>query len=173
MAILASGSFCESDFSRLAREAARDFHTRLARHESIVDLTRDAVLGLHPDVTMTRSLAGFERLRQIALFMSIAAALSELQRMHPGVGPFLVAPEPEAAQELTIVSHEVGLLGAIVLPCMSDSLPRHVAGAVRRLVRHRLTHRYVFFAPLHGRETAGNRVEKYERDDIQVWSLHV
>ena len=47
---------------------------------------------------MSRTVAGFESLRQIALFMSIAQALRELERLHPGVGPFLVAPERELGQ---------------------------------------------------------------------------
>jgi hypothetical protein len=173
MPILASGPFPESDFSRMAREASRNLLVRLSRHQSAVDLTRDAVLGLHPDVTMSRTLAGFESLRHIALFMSIAAALSELHRMHSGLGPLLVAPQPEVEQELTIVSHDPGVLGAIVLPCMSEGLARHISGAVRRVARHRMKHRYVFYAPLFGRESAGNREPKYERSDIQVWSLHV
>ena len=172
MAILATGPFPESVFSSRAREAACRFQTRMAKHSSAVDLTRDAALGLHSDVTMSRTIAGFESLRQIALFMSIAQALRELYRLHPDVGTFLVAPEPEPAQDLTIVAAEAGLLGAIVLPCMGLALGKQVAGAVRRLARRNLKHRYVFFVPLLGRDEAEGRVQKYERGGVQVWSMY-
>ncbi len=172
MAILATGPFRESDFSRRAREAACRFQTRMARHGSAVDLTRDAALGLHSDVTMTRTLSGFESLRQIALFMSIAQALRELYRLHPAVGTFLVAPEPEPGQDLTIVAAEPGLLGAIVLPCMGLGLGKQVAGAVRRLAGRNLKHRYVFFVPLLSRNEGEGRVQKHERGGVQVWSMY-
>ena len=171
MAIVASGQFPDSEFSEKAREAARRFQARMAKHSSAVDLTRDATLGLHSDV-MSRTVAGFESLRQIALFMSIAQALRELDRLHPGVGPFLVAPDPEPGQDLTIVALEAGLLGAIVLPCMSRSLGKQVASAVRRLAGRNLQHRYVFFVPLLGRNEAEGRVEKYEKGGVQVWSMY-
>ena len=172
MAIVASGQFPDRDFSEKAREAARRFQARMAKHSSAVDLTRDATLGLHSDVTLSRTVAGFESLRQIALFMSIAQALRELERLHPGAGPFLVAPEREPGQDLTIVAVEAGLLGAIVLPCMGQSPGKQVAGAVRRLAGRSLQHRYVFFVPLLGRDEAEGRVEKYEKGGVQVWSMY-
>ena len=172
MAIVTSGQFPDSEFSERAREAARRFQARMAKHNSAVDLTRDATLGLYSDVMMSQTVAGFESLRQIALFMSIAQALRELERLHPGVGPFLVAPEREPGQDLTIVAVEPGLLGAIVLPCMSRPLGKQVASAVRRLAGRPLQHRYVFFVPLLGRNEAEGRVEKYEKGGVQVWSMY-
>ena len=171
MTIVASGQFPDSEFSERAREAARRFQARMAKHNSAVDLTRDATLGLYSDVMMSQTVAGFESLRQIALFMSIAQALRELERLHPGVGRFLVAPEREPGQDLTIVAVEPGLLGAIVLPCMSRSLGKQVASAVRRLAGRNLQHRYVFFVPLLGRDEAEGRVEKYEKGGVQVWFM--
>ena len=171
MAIVTSGQFPDSEFSERAREAARRFQARMAKHNSAVDLTRDATLGLYSDVMMSQTVAGFESLRQIALFMSIAQALRELERLHPGVGRFLVAPEREPGQDLTIVAVEPGLLGAIVLPCMSRSLGNQVASAVRRLAGRNLQHRYVFFVPLLGRDEAEGRVEKYEKGGVQVWFM--
>lgn len=172
MAIVTSGSFPESDFSGRARDAARRFQARIAKHTCSVDLTRDATLGLHHDVMMSRTVSGFESLRQITLFMSIAEALCQLQKLHPGGVQYLVAPEPEPEQDLTIVAVEPGLVGAIVLPCMGVGVGRQVAGAVRRLAKRNLKHRYVFFVPLLGRREAEGRVEKYERGGVQVWSMH-
>jgi hypothetical protein len=126
-------------------------------------------VGFHP--IGHGSLNLIEQVNQTWTFLVAIAAARQLLLLHPDAGGFRLAPGAEASQLLDIMSEKEGLVGAETFAAVSPRNNDKLKKDLDKLARRSETHRYVFFlSPLH---PGNERLSKFERDGIQVWSVHV
>jgi hypothetical protein len=112
-----------------------------------------------------------EQVNQTWTFLAALAATRQLLMLHPDAGGFRLAPGAEAFQLLDIMSEKDGFVGAETFAAVSPRSNDKLKKDLDKLACRSETHRYVFFlSPQH---PGSERLSKFERDGIQVWSVYV
>jgi hypothetical protein len=125
-------------------------------------------VGFHPIEGYKLNLV--EQINQTWTFAVAIAAAKQLLQLHPDAGGFYLAPGAHAARPLDIMSVAENLVGAetcaVVNPTDNGKLEKDIA----KLEARPEVHRYAFFmSPMF---PGNERRSKFERNGVQVWSIH-
>ena len=126
-------------------------------------------VGTHP--TDGHALNAIEQVNQTWTYLVAIAAARQLLLLHPEASGFRLAPGAHASQALDLMSEVEGLVGAETFASVDPKNNRKLALDLDKLAGRAETHRYVFFASPLYRGT--KRLDRLERDGIQVWSVDV
>ena len=100
--------------------------------------------------------------------MAIIAA-RQLLKLHPEAGGMRLAPGAHASQDLDLMSEVEGYVGAETFAAVNPRNNRKIELDLSKLQRRTERHRYIFFmSPLF---PGNERIPKFERDGIEVWSV--
>lgn len=126
-------------------------------------------VGFHPIEGYALNLV--EQINQTWTFAVAIAAARQLLSLHPEAGGFHLAPGAHAARALDVMSVAENLVGAetcaVVDPRNNGKLDKDLA----KLAARPETHRYAFF--MCPKFPGNERRAQFERDGVQVWSVHV
>ena len=157
----------------MVRAAAAKTQAWIAAHSGdAMDLLRAMkfeTIGFHP--IGDHALNVVEQINQTFTYAVALAATRELLARHPDAGGFDLAPGAHMAQPLDIQSVAKGLVGAETFAAVTPSNNGKLAADLKKLAACTHRHRYVFFASPCFPGTV--RLPKFERDGIEVWSVHV
>ena len=153
-------------------EAAAKTHAWLRAHEGepleLLRALKFDRVGFHP--VMDHPLNVIEQVNQTFTYAVALAAARELFTLHPEAGDFALHAVPTHRSRFDIMSIEKGLVGAetaAVTPANNNKLNKDLIKLASRPEKHR----YVFFSsPLYPKT---RRLPKFERDEVQVWSVDV
>jgi hypothetical protein len=126
-------------------------------------------IGFHP--LDGHALSAIEQVNQTWTYRVALSAVRLLLDHHPDSGGFRIAPGAHAAQPLDVMSEVPGLVGAETFAAVDPANNRKLAQDLGKLVSRTERHRYVFFASPKYPGTV--RLQKLERDGVQVWSVDV
>ncbi|MGF6983435.1 hypothetical protein QFZ99_002912 [Paraburkholderia atlantica] len=155
------------------QDAAARVHAWILAHEgSPLELLRSMKFesaGFHPASGAPLNL--IEQINQTWTYLVAIAAARQLLVLHPDAGGFRLAPGAHASLPFDIVSGDRQVVAetfAAVTPANNGKLRKDLDKLVSR---RDIPYRYMFFmAPGY----PGNcRLEKLERDGVQVWSVDV
>ena len=99
------------------------------------------------------------------------AAARQLLDLHPDVGGFRLAPGAHASLALDIMSEAEGQVGAETFAAVSPRNNGKLAADLAKMTLRPELHRYVFF--MSAEYPTAQRLPKFERDGVQVWSVAV
>ena len=155
------------------RAAAAETQAWIAAHSgdpmALLRALKFETVGFHP--IGGHALNVIEQINQTFTYAVALVAARELLAWHPDVGGFDLAPGAHMAQPLDIQSVVPGLVGAETFAAVDPRNNGKLAGDLTKLSACAHRYRYVFFATGH---TVGTvRLPEFERDGIQVWSVHV
>lgn len=139
---------------------------------SCLDLLRDmkfAPVGFHP--IDGRPLNLIEQINQTWTYAVALAAAKLLLELHPEAGGFKVAPGAHMSIPLDIMSQADGLVGAETFAAVHPRNNGKLAGDLKKMAARPEAHRYVFFSSPAFPNT--ERLTRFERDGVQVWSLAI
>lgn len=126
-------------------------------------------IGAHP--IEHRCLNFIEQVNQTWTFVVAIAAARQLLELHRDAGGFRLAPGAHACQALDIMSECKGLVGAETFAAVSPHNNNKLNNDLKKLADRPERHRYVFFlSPMF---RGNQRLMRFERDGIQVWSVDV
>ena len=103
--------------------------------------------------------------------MTYAAALLAARKLFdldPDAGAFHLAPGAHASQPLDVMSEAPRLVGAETFAAVRPQNNRKLAKDLDKLACSTEQHRYVFF--MSPAFPGTQRLERFERDGVQVWS---
>ena len=124
-------------------------------------------VGYHP--LDCRPLNIIEQINQTWTFAVALLAAKQILDLHPNVKELRLAPGAHACLELDIMSAESGLVGAETFAAVTPRNNRKLNNDLNKLTGRPESHRYVFFmCPLF---RGNQRLHRFERDGIQVWSV--
>lgn len=126
-------------------------------------------VGFHP--IDHRPLNLLEQINQTWTFVVALRAAQVLLELHPEADGFTLAPGAHAAQPLDVMSRVPGLVGAETFAAVVPTNNRKLDLDLIKLSARAELHRYVFF--MSPKYPATRRVERLERDGVQVWSVDV
>ncbi len=126
-------------------------------------------VGRHP--IDGRPLNLVEQLNQTWTFAVALAAARQLLALHPEAGGYRLAPGAHASIPLDIMSEADGLVGAETFAAVDPANNRKLAGDLAKMAARPELHRYVFF--MSPRFPGEQRLTRFERDGVQVWSVDV
>ncbi|UZO94955.1 Hypothetical protein RMHFA_05626 (plasmid) [Roseomonas mucosa] len=112
-----------------------------------------------------------EQLNQTWTFAVALAAARQLLALHPEAGGYRLAPGAHASIPLDIMSEADGLVGAETFAAVDPANNRKLAGDLAKMAARPELHRYVFF--MSPRFPGEQRLTRFERDGVQVWSVDV
>lgn len=125
------------------------------------------LVGFHP---VTHSpLNVIEQVNQTWTYAAALLAARKLFDLHPDAGAFHLAPGAHASQPLDVMSEVPGLVGAETFAAVRPQNNRKLAKDLDKLAGSREQHRYVFF--MSPAFPGTQRLERFERDGVQVWSV--
>ena len=157
----------------LVREAAAHAQAWVAKQTGDpLDLLRRMKfepVGRHP--IDGRPLNLVEQLNQTWTFAVALAAARQLLTLHPEAGGYRLAPGAHASIPLDIMSEAEGLVGAETFAAVDPANNRKLAGDLTKMAARPEVHRYVFF--MSPRFPGAQRLMRFERDGVQVWSVDV
>lgn len=126
-------------------------------------------IGFHPVAGHALNL--IEQINQTWTFAVALAATRQLLRLHPEAGGYRLAPGAHMALQLDIMSEKAGLVGAETFAAVDPSNNKKLAKDLRKMATRQEEHRYIFLmSPLY---PGSARLTKFERNGVQVWSVHV
>ncbi|MDY8111077.1 hypothetical protein U0C82_18295 [Fulvimarina sp. 2208YS6-2-32] len=153
--------------------AAAKTQTWIAAHDgSPMDLLRAMkfeTIGFHP--VADHALNVVEQINQTFTYAVALAAARTLLVRHPDAGGFVLAPGAHMSRPLDIMSETDGLVGAETFAAVTPGNNGKLAADLAKLASRPERYRYVFFAS--PRFPGTNRLQKFERDGVEVWSVDV
>jgi hypothetical protein len=124
-------------------------------------------VGFHPVDGTAPDL--IEQVNQTWTYAVAMAAAGRLLELHPDAGGFNLAPGAHASQALDIMSVRERLVGAEIFAAVDPRNNRKLEKDLLKLSARPERHRYVFFmSPLY---PGTKRLERFEWDGVQVWSI--
>jgi hypothetical protein len=126
-------------------------------------------VGYHP--IEDRQLNFLEQINQTWTFAVALAAARQLLSLHPDVGGFRLAPGAHASIALDIMSEIEGQVGAETFAAVSPRNNAKLEGDLAKMAQRPELHRYVFF--MSPQYPTAQRLQQFERDGVQVWSVTV
>lgn len=126
-------------------------------------------VGFHP--VEDRSLNVVEQINQTWTYAVALAAARKLMALHPDAGAFRLAPGAHASLALDIMSEAEGLVGAETFAAVKPQNNNKLKNDLAKMAQRKEDHRYIFFSSPLFPET--QRLTQFERDGVQVWSVHV
>jgi hypothetical protein len=126
-------------------------------------------VGFHP--VEDRPLNIIEQLNQTWTYAVALEATRVLLRLHPDVGGFRVAPGAHMSIPLDVMSVEEGSVGAETFAATRPSSNGKLAKDLAKLSARAERDRYIFFSS--PAFTATERVARFERNGVQVWSVSI
>lgn len=126
-------------------------------------------MGFHP--IEDRPLNVIEQINQTWTYAVALAAARELLELHPDAGGFRLAPGAHASIDLDIMSEAEGLVGAETFAAVKPQNNGKLKNDLAKMAQRYEAHRYIFFSCPLFPET--QRLSQFERDGVQVWSVHV
>ncbi|MFM1814526.1 MAG: hypothetical protein RLZ98_1221 [Pseudomonadota bacterium] len=124
-------------------------------------------VGCHP--LEDRQLNVVEQINQTWTYLVALLAAKQLLDLHPGVGELRLAPGAHASLELDIMSADPGLIGAEAFAAVDPTNNDKLQCDLSKLMKRTEQHRYVFFMSPSFR--GNQRLEQFEKDGVQVWSV--
>jgi hypothetical protein len=124
-------------------------------------------VGHHP--IEDRRINLIEQINQTWTFAVAFAATRQLLDLHPDVGGFRLAPGAHASLALDIMSEAEGQVGAETFAAVSPRNNGKLEADLAKMTLRPELHRYVFFTS--PEYPTAQRLPKFERDDVQVWSV--
>ena len=125
------------------------------------------LVGFHP---VTHSpLNVIEQVNQTWTYAAALLAARKLFDLHPDARAFHLAPGAHASQPLDVMSEVPGLVGAETFAAVRPQNNRKLAKDLDKLAHSGEQHRYVFF--MSPAFPGTQRLERFERDGVQVWSV--
>jgi hypothetical protein len=125
--------------------------------------------GFHPIEGHALNL--IEQINQTWTYVVALAAARQLLDLHPEAGGYRLAPGAHASLPLDIMSQNKGLVGAETFAAVRPGNNGKLAADLKKMATRPELHRYVFFMSPHFPGT--RRLEQFERDRVQVWSVDV
>ncbi len=160
----------EERLEKLEQSATRTAAWVSAYSGSPLDLIRHMkfdLVGFHP-ITHSR-LNVIEQVNQTWTYAVALLAAKKLFELHPDARAFHLAPGAHASQPLDVMSDVAGLVGAETFAAVRPQNNQKLAKDLKKLAASAEQHRYVFFmSPLF---PGTRRLERFEREGIQVWSV--
>ena len=154
------------------REMAKDVCSRISAATDPIDLFRKMkfdTIGFHP--ISSHALNLIEQINQSWTYIAALAAARELLKLHPQAGGYLLAPGAQASQELDIMSHTAGLVGAETFAAVDPRNNRKLDVDLDKMAARTEQYRYVFF--ISPKFPGVQRLRQFERSGVQVWSVDV
>jgi hypothetical protein len=143
-----------------------------AQSDDPLDLLRRMkfdTIGFHP--IEDRELNFVEQINQTWTFTVALAATRQLLFLHPDVGGFRLAPGAHASLPLDIMSEAEGEVGAETFAAVTPRNNGKLAADLAKMAQRHETYRYVFF--MSPRHPKAERLQQFERDGVQVWSVTI
>lgn len=168
--IVRSAAEAEERLIKLEESAARVAAWVSAFKGRPLDLIRHMkfdLVGFHP-VTHS-SLNVIEQVNQTWTYAAALLGARKLFELHPDAGAFHLAPGAHASQPLDIMSEVAGLVGAETFAAVRPQNNRKLAKDLDKLAGSPEQHRYVFF--ISPAFPGTQRLERFERGGVQVWSV--
>jgi len=155
------------------RDAAAKIHAWIAAQTGDpLDLLRRMkfeTAGFHP--IQGHALNVIEQINQTWTYVVALAAARHLLEMHPDAGGYVLAPGAHKAIALDIMSETPGLVGAETFAAVTPANNKKLKTDLLKLSARAERHRYIFF--MSPRFPGFKRLQQFERDGIQVWSVDV
>lgn len=157
----------------LVRQSARKVHDWVAAQVGdpldMLECMKFEPVGFHPIEGYALNLV--EQINQTWTYAVAIAATKQLLQFHPDAKGFYLAPGAHAARALDIMSVAENMVGAETCAVVHPRNNGKIEGDVAKLERRTEAYRYVFFmCPKFPRN---ERHAKFERNGVQVWSIHV
>lgn len=157
----------------LVRHSARKVHDWVAAQVGdpldMLERMKFEPVGFHPIEHYELNLV--EQINQTWTYAVAIAAAKHLLQLHPDAKGFYLAPGAHAARPLDIMSVVENMVGAETCAVVDPRNNRKIENDVAKLDARTEAHRYVFFmCPKFPRN---ERHSNYERNGVQVWSIHV
>ncbi|MDE3027021.1 MAG: hypothetical protein KGH84_01315 [Paracoccaceae bacterium] len=124
-------------------------------------------VGHHP--IEDRKLNFIEQVNQTWTFLVALYATKKLLELHSDAEGFYLAPGAHASLPLDIMSAKAGYVGAETFAAVDPRNNGKINADLKKLASRQEEHRYIFFMSPLFPESA--RQKKFERGEIQVWSI--
>jgi hypothetical protein len=157
----------------LVRHSARKVHDWIAAQVGdpldMLERMKFEPVGFHPIEGYPLNIV--EQINQTWTYAVAIAAAKQLLQFHPDAKGFHLAPGAHAARALDIMSVAENMVGAETCAVVHPRNNGKIEGDVAKLEARNETYRYVFFmCPKFPRN---ERHSDFERNGVQVWSIHV
>ena len=126
-------------------------------------------VGFHP--IEDRPLNLVEQINQTWTYAVALAAARQLLELHPDAGGYHLAPGAHASKPLDIMSEIDGMVGAETFAAVDPANNRKLALDLVKMAARTEQHRYIFF--MSPKFPGAQRLPRFERDGVQVWSVDV
>lgn len=162
----------DSLLARIRRSAER-VHDWVAAYRGdpldMLEKMKFEPIGFHPIAGHALNLV--EQINQTWTFAVAIAAARQLLELHPDAGGYRLAPGAHASQALDIMSEIPDLVGAETFATVHPSNNGKLQKDLAKLAGRPEQYRYVFF--MSPKFPGAVRYPKFEREGVQVWSVHV